>query len=117
MTDDPNEFFTKYEAHVALSPKRYARRQPMRFSDWNVHSVEHDYSMLQTEQYMEVTIPKHRLQELVERDRYYDELSKRHDYAVEVINQMVRDEIVRKENPAVEKAWRNYQLLLELARK
>lgn len=117
MSINPNDFFEKYEAHVGLSHKRYARRQPIRFSDWNVHSIEHDYSTIQTEQYMEVTIPKHRLQELVERDRFFDELSKRHDYAVELVNQMVRDDIVRKENPAVEKAWRNYQMLLEIARK
>lgn len=114
---DPDDFFTKYEAHVALSPKRYARRKPMKFSDWNVHSVDHDYSMIETEQYMEVTIPKHKLQELVERDRYFNELLKRHDYATQLVNQMVQDELVRKENLAVEKAWRNYQLLLELARK
>ena len=112
-----NEFFEKYEAHVGLSHKRYARRQPLKFNEWNVHSVEHDYSTVHTEQYMEVTIPKHRLQELVERDRYYTELSRHHDYATQVINQMVEDELVRTQNPAVEKAWRNYQLLLEMARK
>ena len=114
---DPDDFFNKYEAHVALSHKRYARRQPMKFSDWNNHSIEHDYTTIQTEQYMEVTIPKHRLQELVERDRYFNELLKRHDYATHLVNQMVEDELVRAQNPAVEKAWRNYQLLLELARK
>lgn len=115
--DDPNNFLEKYEAQVALSNKRYARRQPMRFSDWNVHSVDYDYTTIQTEQYLEVTIPKHRLQELVERDRYFGEMERRFDYASTVVNQMIADEVVRKNNPAVEKAWRKYQLLLEMARK
>jgi hypothetical protein len=30
--------------------------------------------------------------------------------------QMMQDRAVRESNPAVEKAWRNYQMLLELAR-
>lgn len=110
-----NDFFQKYEAYVTVSDKRYARRQPVRFSDWNTYSVKHDYH-IQTEQYLEVTIPRHQLEELVERDRFYSEIAKQHDYAVQVVNQMVRDELVRRDNPAVEKAWRNYQLLLEMAR-
>lgn len=113
-----NDFLKKYEAQVTLSSKRYARRQPIRFSDWNVHSTEYDYtSTIQVEQCLDVTIPKHRFQELVERDRFYTELSRRHDYASAVVDQMVQDEVVRKNNPAVEKAWRNYQLLLEMCRK
>lgn len=111
-----DEFFEKYEAQVSLSHKRYARRQPVKLSDWNVHAIDYDCH-IQTEQYLEVTIPRHRLEELVERDRYYTELSRHHDYATQVVNQMVADELVRKQNPAVEKAWRNYQLLLEMARK
>lgn len=116
MNSSPNTFLEKYEAHVTLSDKRYARRQPIRYSDWNVHSVSHDYH-IQTEQYLEVTIPRHRLEELAERDKFYSEVAKQHEYAVQVVNQMVQDELVRKQNPAVEKAWRNYQLLLEMARK
>jgi hypothetical protein len=44
-------------------------------------------------------------------------MSRHHDYATSVVNQQVQDEVVRKNNPAVETAWRKYQMLLELARR
>lgn len=115
MTDDPDNFLEKYEAHVRLSDKRYARREPIRFSDWNVYSTDY-CSEIRTEPYLEVTLPQHRLQQLVERDRYFDQLIKQNDYSIQVVNQMVQDELVRKENPAVEKAYQKYKALLELCR-
>lgn len=112
--DDPDNFLTRYEAHLAYSNKRYAHRQPIRLVDWNVYA-EH-YIDHRVEQYMEVTIPQHRLQELIERDRYFNEMVKRHDYAQMLLAERTIEDTIRRQNPAVEKAWRNYQLLLEMAR-
>lgn len=111
------DFLKKYEARAELSrDKMYARMprfQAGRLYDYDPYSLSWD---TQREPYVEVLVPQHRFQELVERDRYYTKLSREVDYATHVVNQQVQDELVRKQNPAVELAWRKYQLLLEMSR-
>ncbi len=119
---DVDNFLKKYEAQAGLSERRqYARYKPMSVRDYHEHYSAMDVyeyqSFVEREPYVEMYIPKHRFQELVERDRYYTEMSRHHDYATSVVNQQVQDEVVRKNNPAVETAWRKYQMLLELARR
>lgn len=121
MSSDLERFLEKYESMATMSSRQYARRKPISFTDYHRHysSLDvYDYeSYVERQPYVEVLIPQHRLQDLVEKDYYYTKLEREHDYATQVVNQMVKDEVVRKQNPAVEKAWRNYQLLLEIARK
>lgn len=116
--DEVDDFLKKYEAHAGLSKHKMYARMPRyhhgRIYDYDPYSATFD---LEREPYVEMYVPQHRFQEMVERDRYYTKLSREHDYATTVVNQQVQDEIVRKQNPAVEKAWRRYQMLLELARK
>ncbi len=118
--DDVDNFLKKYEANAGISQhKYYARRRPFR-ADYSMLTATAAYNYcdhIDREPYVEMYIPQHRFQDLVERDHYYTEMSRNHDYATQVVNQMVADEVVRKNNPAVETAWRKYQMLLELARR
>jgi hypothetical protein len=113
------EFLKKYQAQAMLSThKMYAKPRYQRFDDWHITSTQYMSSVdLEREPYVEMYVPQEHFQRLVEKDRYYTNLSKENNYAMSVVNQMIQDEVVRKQNPAVEKAWRNYQMLLELARK
>ncbi len=118
--NDVDNFLERYEAHAGLSGhKMYARRRPFSLTDYHRNAIDAYYAEVQFERepYVEMYIPQHRFQDLVERDFYYTKMARQQDYATSVVNQMVADEVVRKNNPAVEKAWRNYQMLLELARK
>lgn len=119
--DDLNNFLFKYESQAQLSIRQYARRRPMSVSDYHRYNSSmdvYDYeSYIDREPMVEMVIPQHRFQELIERDIYYTKLSQQVDYATTVVNQMVEDEVVRKNNPAVEKAWKQYQMLLELCRR
>jgi hypothetical protein len=74
-------------------------------------------SYIQREPYVEMYIPQHKFQEIVEREKYYTAVSQQADYASELIRQQLSDDAVRKSNPAVQKAYEKYQMLLELSRK
>lgn len=119
--NDVDDFLKKYEAKASLSrDKLYARVRPMSRMDYSYDCTREIYNAqayVDREPYVEMYIPQHKFQEMVERDRYYKQMAAQHEYATELANQQIRDEVIRKTNPAVEKAWRNYQLLLEMCRK
>lgn len=115
---DVDDFLKKYRAQASLHPhKEYMEPQVPRLHDWT--NVTASMSLVDHVRlrYVEMLIPQREFQTLVEQDRYWTKMSRQHDYAVQVVNQMVADEVVRKNNPTVERAWRNYQLLLEMSRK
>lgn len=122
MNKEIEQFLHKYEAQANLSDrKQYARRAPMSMSDYHRYHTAMDVyeyeSYIQREPYVEMYIPQHKFQEIVERDRYYTAVSQQADYASELVRQQLSDDAVRKSNPAVQKAYEKYQMLLELSRK
>jgi hypothetical protein len=66
---------------------------------------------------VELHIPQHRFDELIERDEYLTRVERELDYNQKVVNMLREDERVRDQNAAVQKAYKNYLMLLELARK
>jgi len=122
MNKETDQFLHNYEAHASLSDrKQYARRAPISVSDYHRFHTSldvYDYeSYIQREPYVEMYIPQHKFQELVEREKYYTAMSQQVDYASEVIRQQISDDAVRKTNPAVQIAYEKYQMLLEISRK
>lgn len=120
--DEVNNFLHKYEAHATLSDrKHYAKRIPMSLSDYHRYNTAMDVysaeSYVQREPYVEMYIPQHRFQELVEQDRYYTKLHTELDYATQVAKQQAEDRLVRLQNPSVKQAYEKYKMLLELARR
>lgn len=119
--DEVNKFLHRYEAQASISNKQYARRVPMSLSDYHRYNTAMDVYDYETyvdrEPYVEMLIPQHRFQEIIERDRYYSKLESELDYATRVVRQQAEDRLVRLQNPSVKNAYEKYKMLLEMARK
>lgn len=119
---DPKEevdlFLKKHEATGELSTRRlYQRRQPMRYQDWINDGTPIPFDLtVEREPMVEINMPQHQFQSLVEREKLYDHLEQEASYYKSIVDQYRADERVRDNNPAVKKAWMNYLMLLELAR-
>ena len=121
MTADKevNFFLSKYESQAGLTnEKQYARRIPISYRDWQDRGAYIPFHQeVEREPMVKMYMPKHRFRELVEREDYLTRLEQDRNYNQSVVNMLRADERVRDENPAVAKAYRNYLMLLELARK
>ena len=114
--DDLNKFLKKFECTAELSrDKRYARR-PRSIPNWrDSYAIDHiNYSV---EPMVEINMPQHRFDELIEQERYHSYLEDRAEHDAMIVQRLREDERVRDDNPAVQKAYRNYLMLLELARR
>ncbi len=113
-----DSFLKRYEAQAGLSKhKQYYRRRPVSYRDWLHDGANIPFHQeVDREPMVEMYIPTHRFQELVEKEQWYRRLEEETDYYKKIVNQYREDERVRDKNPALQKAWRNYLTLLELAR-
>ncbi len=113
-----DSFLKRYEAQAGLSKhKQYYRRKPVSYRDWATDGSNIPFHQeVDREPMVEMYIPTHRFQELVEKEQWYKRLEEETDYYKKIVNQYREDERVRDKNPALQKAWRNYLTLLELAR-
>ena len=116
--DETNNFLKKYEAQAGLSRnKLYARRLPIRYNDWLHEGGPIPFHQeVEREPMIEMYVPQEKFRDLVERERWLTELEGEARYYKQIVEQWRADERVRDRNPAVQKAWRNYITLLELAR-
>lgn len=119
---ETERFLHNYEAQASLSDrKHYAKRMPMSVSDYHRYHTAMDVyeyeSYIQREPYVEMYIPQHKFEELVQRDAYYNKVAAQEEESLKIIKQLLADDAVRRTNPAVNNAWQKYQMLLELARK
>ena len=117
VNKDRELFLRKYEAQGRVSPMRYARRIPVSYTSWDDTKAPLYDSLVEHEPMVELHIPEHRFQELVTRDDYLTRVEQELDYNQKVVNMLREDERVRDKNPAVQRAYRNYLMLLELARR
>jgi hypothetical protein len=66
---------------------------------------------------VDVTMPVDRLQELEDMISWYEDKEQKNRHNNEIVAMLRKDERVRIENPAVQKAYMKYLMLLELCRK
>jgi hypothetical protein len=120
MNKDLERFCENFHATVQQSPKYFARRVSPMFNR-NLTGAEHysyDYeSYIEKEHYYEVTLPNNKLADLMSMSRHIDHLQQSRDKVDKILAQNTLDETVRRKNPAVQKAYEKYQMLLELSRK
>jgi len=117
MTDLLTHFKKKYQADVGESPKRLAVRRPI-YNDWRAdYEFRAIYATHEYEQAIEVTLSRDAFVKLMEADYYYEQESRDHDYNRKIVDMLRADERIRCDNPAVDKAYKKYLMLLELARK
>jgi len=114
-----SQFLHVYEAQASLSRhKLYYKRRPLRYADWLADGGPVPFDQeVDREPMVEMYMPQDKFRRLVEREQEFRDLVNRNQDLFDKIQQLRSDEAVRNANPAVEKAYRNYKTLLELARK
>jgi hypothetical protein len=113
---DTKRFESKFDAHITESKEyRRAVRPPMEYrymSGTAMHQIEYKVEPL-----VAIHLPREQFDRLMDDQVRMDNWRYEAEYAKKVLSQQRIDQEVCNNNPAVAKAYRNYQLLLEMARK
>jgi hypothetical protein len=118
------EFFKKFDMQVYQSSRKL-RRIPNMWQHTNARNVsisdstmyQHSTIPIEEVECVEVLMPRDRLNSIIEYINYCERSVEKHEVDRQLIARYERDRIVRLKNPAVEKAYQKYVMLLELARK
>jgi hypothetical protein len=120
MDDNLKDFCNNYEVKVVNDTQRYARyRRPTFFSyEHDASLIRNDLVDLQTEKLYTVQIPESRLKTLVEMEKRF--MNHRADPGIrdmfETLMDKEREEAhYRHTNVAVQKAYEQYSIMLNLA--
>ena len=113
---DIKRFQQRFEAHITES-REYRRtvRTPIDYNYYRLGTVMYEMEH-KVEQLMAIHLPKEQFDRLMDEQTRMDMWRKEAEYAKKFLSDLRRDEQVRKLNPAVQKAWDKYQMLLELSR-
>ena len=121
-TTTTEEFCRRYEARVERTGRYYRRAEP---SPWRVN----DYRVVKQADFMHITevpmvsitLPEDRLGALIEHERRISDMlnpvpyrSHKHQQIEAIIAEHEEECRLRYTNPALKKAWENYQLLLRI---
>jgi hypothetical protein len=118
-----DEFCHKYQAEARPSARRWNRAKPVPYSVFESQGM----NAFETREYetipmVEITMPEDRFRALLEHDHWLANAGL-HDNGhftnnvMRVANMVVEHERecrIRQENPAVQKAWEQYQIMLGL---
>jgi hypothetical protein len=112
---DIKRFESRFQAHVAESREyRQSVCAPMYYGSrpgTAMHNIEHKVEPL-----VAIHLPREQFDRLMDEHTRMDSWRDEANYARSMMKSKREDEDVRNRNLAVAKAYRNYQLLLELAR-
>jgi hypothetical protein len=112
---DHKDFESKFEARIEDSReyKQYSRRMP--YYMWDGKQPLNTEVEVVPMKAIHLTIDN--LERLMKEQEHLKLQSLQAEYDKQLIYQLRADERVRMANPSVAKAYKNYQMLLELARK
>ena len=112
---DVKDFESKFEARIENSReyKQYTRRMPYYMWDGKL-PLDTDVEVVPMKA---IHLSSDNLERLIRDQERLDQLLDQQLYDKQVIAKLRRDEQVRNSNPAVEKAYQKYVMLLELSRK
>jgi hypothetical protein len=119
--DELNKFCENYEVRVLNDQKRRARYHPAKFftDPCRADIIRHDVVEYETEQVFTVEIPEGRLRTLVEMERRFFNYVAHHDKPIDMFQTLMdkeREEAhYRHTNSAVQKAYEQYSIMLNLA--
>jgi len=113
--DRAKEFESKFEARIEDSReyKQYVRSMP--YAQWDGKVPFDIEPKIVPMKCIHLSIDN--LERLIREQERLDILESDAEYGKKVVRMLREDERVRDDNPAVQKAYRNYLTLLELARK
>lgn len=111
---DTRDFESKYEARITDSTeyKQYVRRMPYHMWDGKV-PFESEVEVVPMKA---IHLTRDNLERLMREQDLMDKLMSDAEIGKKMWNKERADRAVRESNSAVDKAYRNYQMLLELAR-
>ena len=121
MSKELNQFCENYEVRVLNDSKRRARYHPARFftDPYRADIIQKDTVTYETEKVYTVEIPEGRLNTLVEMERRFFNYVAHHDKPIDMFQTLMdkeREEAhYRHTNQAVQKAYEQYSMLLNLA--
>lgn len=121
MTKELEQFCNNYEVRVLNDSKRRARYNPPRFftDPERADIITRDTVSFETEQVYTVEIPEGRLRALVEMEQRFFKWQHHHRGEVDMFQTLMDKEreeaYFRNINPAVQKAYEQYSIMLNLA--
>ena len=122
------KFCQRYQATVAPTGRCYRRAQlsPWKMSDYhNTPISEEQFFNFTDIPMISITLPEDRFRALLEHDNWLNNAGsstpnhlRGHDTirAMQVAKDHAEESVLRQENPALKKAWENYQMLLRLVK-
>jgi hypothetical protein len=121
MTEELKDFCRNYEVNVLNDQKRRARYHPPRFftEPSRADVIRNDIVEFETEQVITLEIPEGRLRTLIEMERRFFKLQRHSQGEIDMFQILMdkeREEAhYRHTNAAVQKAYEQYSMLLNLA--
>lgn len=116
--EEVNRFLHKYESQAGLTQRKlYYKRKPYRYVDWTAQGSPLPFEQdIEKEPMVEMFIPQHRFEDLVERERLIRRIEEENFELKSIVQRDLEDQRVRNNNPAVRAAYEKYRMLLELCR-
>jgi len=121
MTDDLPQFCKNYEVRVLNDQKRRARYHPPKFftEPERADIIRNDIVEYEHEKVITLEIPEGRLRALVEMERRFFKWHKHSSGEIDMFQTLMDKEreesYYRQSNPAVQKAYEQYSIMLNLA--
>ncbi len=121
MDEEVKRFCENYEVRVLNDQKRRARYHPPRFftDPRQADLIRHDVVEYETEKVITLEIPESRLRTLVELERKFFKWHHHSQGEIDMFETLMNKEreesYYRKSNPAVQKAYEQYSIMLNLA--
>lgn len=120
MSDDYNDFCRNYEVNVLNDTKRRARYRVPTFFQYPEDAAIIESSVdYETERVYTLEIPEGRFRALVEMERRFFKWQRHSPGEIDMFQTLMDKEreeaYYRKTNPAVQKAWEQYSIMLNLA--
>ncbi len=121
MNDEVKEFCKNYEVRVLNDQKRRARYHPPKFFTVPERAdiIRNDIVEYETEKVVTLEIPESRLRALVEMERRFYKWQHHTKTEVDMFETLMNKEreeaYYRNTNPAVQKAYEQYSIMLNLA--
>ena len=121
MTEELKDFCRNYEVNVLNDQKRRARYHPPRFftDPSRADIIRNDIVEFETEQVITLEIPEGRLRTLVEMERRFFKWQRHSQGEIDMFETLMNKEReeahYRHTNAAVQKAYEQYSIMLNLA--
>lgn len=111
-------FRKKYTLRVETSKRYYRQRAvPVRYTDWLQDGGPVPFHQeVERESLLKIYISREDYDKLLEKERYMEDLESEVKDLDKLRRQVYEEASLRSKNPAVQKAYEKYQMLLELSR-